>query len=217
MSDYASLRRIMVDCQVRTSDVTSFPVIEAMLAVPRERHVPEDRRAMAYVGKNLALAPDRVILEPRSLAKMLDALAIRPTELVLDVGCTLGYSSAVAARLAEAVVAVEEDPVLADEAQAILARAGIDNASVVTAPLTEGAARHGPYDVIMLQGGVEQFPAALAAQLKPGGRAACIFISGPVGVCRLGRKVGDDISWRDMFHATAPVLPGFARAPAFQF
>ena len=155
MSDFATRRVLMVDTQVRPSDVTKFPIIEAMLAVPREVFVPSARREAAYVGENLDIAPGRVVLEPRTLAKLLDALDVQPGELVLDLGCGLGYSTAVIARLADAVVAVEEDEAMAAEAQRTLSAEGVDNAAVVVGPLAAGDARHAPFDVITIQGGVE--------------------------------------------------------------
>ena len=94
----------MVDTQVRPSDVTKFPIIDAMLKVARENYVPVAKREAAYLGENLELGEGRIMLEPRTLAKMLDALAINGDELVLDVGCAYGYSSAVIAHMAEVVV-----------------------------------------------------------------------------------------------------------------
>jgi protein-L-isoaspartate(D-aspartate) O-methyltransferase len=217
MADYPLRRRIMVDTQVRPSDVTKYPIIEAMLAVPRELFVPAGRREAAYIGENVRVAPGRVMLEPRTFAKMLDALDIRDDELALVVGTGLGYSAAVVARLAEAVVAVEEDGGLAAEAEASLSEIGADNVVVVTAPLAEGAAQHGPYDVILVEGAVEELPAAIAAQLKEGGRIACLFADGPLGICRIGYRVGGNLSWRSVFDASAPVLPGFARQSDFVF
>ena len=92
MSEFASRRMMMVDTQVRPSDVTKFPIIDAMLHVPREVYVPRDKLQAAYIGENVEIAPGRVVLEPRTLAKMLDALDIQPGEMVLDLGCGLGYS-----------------------------------------------------------------------------------------------------------------------------
>jgi protein-L-isoaspartate(D-aspartate) O-methyltransferase len=215
MTDFAARRTMMVDTQVRPSDVTKFPIIEAMLAVPRESYVPANLREAAYVGENVALGQGRVMLEPRTLAKMLDSLDIQPDEMVLDLGCGLGYSTAVIARLAEAVVAVEEDVDLAAEAQATLSAEGVDNAAVITAPLSEGAAKHGPYDAIMVEGAVEHLPAALAEQLKEGGRIAAIFMEGALGVCRIGHKLDGGLTWRFAFNASAPVLPGFEKSRAF--
>lgn len=215
MPDYAARRTMMVDTQVRPSDVTKFPIIEAMLAIPREVYVPSDRREMAYLGENLPIAPGRVLLDPRTLAKLLNAIDVQPDELVLDLGCGYGYSTAVLSRLAEAVVAIEEDSAIAPEAEAALSAQGVDNVAVVTGPLVDGAPRHGPYDVIALQGAAEQLPSALLDQLKDGGRIGCIFMEGVLGICRIGYKVDGQISWRDAFNASAPVMPGFERRHAF--
>lgn len=215
MSEFASRRVMMVDTQVRPSDVTKFPIIDAMLSVPRETFVPDDKREAAYVGENLALAPGRVVLEPRTLAKLLDALDIQPTELVLDVGCGLGYSAAVIARLAETVVAVEEDETLAADAQRILSEEGVDNAIVIAGKLVEGSAKCAPYDVITIEGGVEEVPAAILAQLKDGGRIGAIFMEKSVGTARIGYKSAGQMTWRSVFNAAAPVIPGFAKPRSF--
>lgn len=215
MPDFAARRTMMVDTQVRPSDVTKFPIIAAMLDVPRERFVPGALVEAAYVGECLPLAPGRVLLEPRTLAKMLDALELGPQDLVLDVAPGTGYSSAVIARIAEAVVAVEPDADLAHEAEAALADVGAANVIVETRAAEAGAPAHGPYDALIVQGGVEVLPEALAAQLKEGGRAAVLFVEGPVGVVRLGIRTGGAIRWRDAFNAAAPLLPGFARPRAF--
>ena len=215
MSDFATRRRVMVDTQVRPSDVTKFPVIDAMLSVPREIFVPDAQREAAYADTNIALSPDRSLLEPRTLAKMLDALDIRADELLLDVGCGLGYSSAVAARMAEAVVALEEDEAMAGEAQGLLSDIGADNVVIHQGPLAEGAAEHGPYDVILIEGGVEQVPAAILEQLKEGGRIACVFMEGALGSARLGYKSGGAVSWRFLFNAGATVLPEFRKEVSF--
>lgn len=215
MSEFATRRVMMVDTQVRPSDVTKFPIIDAMLSVPRETFVPDARREAAYVGENLPLAPGRVVLEPRTLAKLLDALDIQPTELVLNIGCGLGYSAAVMARLAETVVAVEEDDALAADAQRILSEEGVDNAVVVTGKLAEGSAKCAPYDVITVEGGVEMVPEAVLAQLKDGGRIGAVFMEGAVGTVRVGYKAAGKITWRPVFNATAPVLPGFQKPRGF--
>ncbi|QFT59190.1 Protein-L-isoaspartate O-methyltransferase [Sulfitobacter sp. THAF37] len=217
MIDFATRRTMMVDTQVRPSDVTKFPIIEAMLTVPREDFVPTAQREAAYLGENLDLGQGRVMLDPRTLAKMLDALAITDRELVLDVGGAMGYSTAVIAHMAEAVVTVEEDESMAHEAQEALTAAGADNAVVHVGPLAEGAAQHGPYDAIVLQGGVQQVPAALIDQLKDGGRICALFMNGQLGEVRVGRKNSDDVSWRMAFNAAAPVLPGFGREAVFEF
>jgi protein-L-isoaspartate(D-aspartate) O-methyltransferase len=140
---------------------------------------------------------------------MLDGLDIQPHDLVLDIGAGLGYSAAVIAQMAEAVVALEEED-LAAQAEAALAQAGADNVAVVAGKLAEGSAKHGPYDAIILEGGVETVPQAIADQLKEGGRIAAIFMEGVLGTARIGYKIDGVINWRDMFNGAAPLLPGFA-------
>jgi len=216
MADFAARRTIMVDTQVRPSDVTKFPIIEAMLSVPREEFVPDQQREAAYVGENLDLGGGRVVLEPRTLGKLLDGLDIQPDELVLDLGCGLGYSSAIIARLAEAVIAVEASD-SAEDAQRILVENGADNVAVISGELAAGAAKHGPYDVIVLQGGAEQIPATLLDQLKEGGRIGAIFMDGGLGICRIGYKIDGQITWRNAFNATAPVVEGFEKVDEFIF
>ena len=214
MTDFAARRVMMVDTQVRPSDVTKFPIIDAMLDVPREVFVPDAQREAAYADEILPVGAGRMMLDARTLAKMLDALNITNDELVLDIGGGTGYSSAVLAQMAQAVILVEEDE-LADEAQELLAQIGADNAVVHQGALAAGAAEHGPYDVILLQGGVETLPAAVTDQLKEGGRIACIFMSGNLGEMRVGHKSGGEISWRLSFNAAAPVLNGFEKAREF--
>lgn len=215
MPDFAARRRTMVDTQVRPHDVTRLPLLHAMLNVPRERFVPDALREVAYVGEHLPLAPGRVILDPRTQAKMIDALTLGPTDLVLDVAPGLGYSSAVMARLAEAVIALEPDPVLAAEAEAALAATDIGNVIVENAPAAEGAPRHAPYDALIIEGGVEYLPATLENQLKEGGRAVALFMDGAFGRVRLGVKRKGVLRWRDVFDGAAPVLDGFARERSF--
>lgn len=217
MPDFTARRTMMVDTQVRPSDVTKFPIIEAMLAVPREVFVPDAKREAAYMGENMALGDGNYLLEPRTLAKMLDALDIQGDELVLDIGSGFGYSAAVIAQMAEAVVAVDSDEQRAGEAQSLLSDSGADNVIMHVGPLVDGAAEHGPYDVITVQGGVEDVPVALLDQLKDGGRIACLFMEGALGAMRVGYKIDGQINWRFTFNAGAPVLAGFEKVASFAF
>jgi protein-L-isoaspartate(D-aspartate) O-methyltransferase len=215
MTDTTALRTMMVDTQVRPSDVTKFPIIQALLEIEREAFVPAGKAPVAYMDEAIVLAPGRVLADARSFAKMLDALDLERHELVLDLGCGLGYSSAVLARMVDAVVSVEEDSDMARDAEATLGEKGIDNVAVLEAPLTEGAPKAGPYDVIVIGGGVERIPEAIEAQLKEGGRIGAVFVEGALGSCRIGHKSNGRISWRMAFNTTMPVLPGFALEKGF--
>ena len=215
MTDFLTRRTTMVDTQIRPADVTKFPIIDAMLQVRREVFVPDHLRETAYADAILDLGHGRMILEPRTFAKMLDAVDIQGNELVLDLGCGLGYSSAVIGKLSEAVVAIEENEDMAAEAETNLATEGCLNVAVVQGILTEGAAQHAPFDVIVVQGAVEHIPAPLIAQLAEGGRIVAVFSQKGQGVVRVGYKTDGQMSWRFACNAFAPVLNGFVTERSF--
>ncbi len=217
MSDFTQRRVTMVDTQVRPSDVTQFPILDAMLNVPREVYVPDAQRDLAYVDGPIDLGDGRQLLDPRAIAKLLEALSPTPTDLVLEIGVNGGYTTALLAHMSEAVVAVEEDDALAKDAQAALSDQGVDNAALITGPLVAGSAKHGPFDAIAMFGGVEDIPVEITDQLKDGGKIAAIFMDGPLGEARIGFKSDGRVSWRMVFNATAPILPGFAKVPSFEF
>ena len=216
MSDFSTRRVMMVDTQVRPSDVTKFPIIAAMLSVPREAFVPEVLRDVAYVGGNIDLGAGRVVLEPRTLAKMLDYLDITPDDHVLDVGVGLGYGAAVLADMGAKVTGLEADAATAAQAALRLTETGCAaGVKIVTGALAGGAAVEGPYDVILIEGGVETVPKGLTAQLKEGGRIAAIFMQGALGTVRIGVMRDGVVTWRFAFNAAAPIMPGFAAAREF--
>lgn len=217
MSDYETARTAMVDCQVRPSDVTKYSIIDALLSVPREAYVPTDKRPIAYAGEHIDLGFGRFLLDPRTFAKMLDAINVQPDEMVLDIGCGFGYSSAVLAHMAEAVIAVEQTDEMATQASERLMEQSVDNVYVIHDDLAAGHEKNAPYDVIILEGAAEQIPPSLTDQLKKKGRICAILTQGPLGKCQIGYKSHGKISWRTMFNATAPTLSGFEAKPNFKF
>jgi protein-L-isoaspartate(D-aspartate) O-methyltransferase len=217
MFDTVAARRMMVDCQVRTADVTDPDLIAAMLAVPREHFAPATVAEQAYVDNDLPLGGGRALLKPMVLAKLIQAARVRSTDHVLDVGCGTGYSSAVLARLAGSVVALEEDQALAQQAKQALA--GIEGGVIVSAtgPLIAGWAAAAPYDVILLNGSTEVVPETLGRQLKPDGRLVAVFGRASAGKAMIYRQIEDHLVGRPIFDAAAWVLPGFVAAPEFVF
>lgn len=216
MTDFAAARRNMIEGQVRTQDVTDPAVIDAFLAVPRERFLPPAKQALAYLDLDVPLGDGpkaRRLLKPMVLAKLMQAAAPRRSDRVLDVGGGTGYSAALWSKLAGEVVMVEEDAALAREAQTNLGSA----VTVAVGPLTEGWKAAAPYDIILLNGACEIVPDVLFQQLREdGGRLLCIRGTAP-GKARLYLRGRTDVSDRALFDAAAPLLPGFARAPAFVF
>lgn len=217
MTDFAQARTAMVDCQVRPSDVTRYSIIDAMLETPREQFVPKALSEIAYSESEIPLAPGRVVLAPRTMAKMLEAASIGPDDLILDLAPGLGYSTALLSRLGAAVIAIEPDESMADHAAETLSRLEHDNALVSQGVAEEGDAAHGPFDVIFINGAVEEIPIALTQQLKDGGRIIAIVAEGAIGKCRIAVRAENSMAVRDVFDATAPVLDGFRKAKEFVF
>ena len=217
MYDFNEARRMMVDCQVRPSDVTRQNIINAMLTAPRETFVPASQRAVAYAEQDVPLGKGRTLLAPRTFSKMLDTAEIAPGETVLDIGCANGYSSAIIARLCRGVIAVEQDEAMAKAAEANLAALSVDNAVVLNRPLAEGVPGEGPYDVIVVNGGIMTEPTALYDQLAEDGRLIAVWMNRGTGQVRLSVKSGEDVATRWVFDATAAILPGFEATPSFAF
>jgi protein-L-isoaspartate(D-aspartate) O-methyltransferase len=221
MSGFSIARQKMVDGQVRPSDVTDLRIIDAMLAVPREAFVPQDKQALAYLDIDLDVSEGgserRFLIKPVVTAKMLQAAEIKDTDNVLVVGCATGYAAAVVAKLAGQVRATESDSALAARAKDVLAQLGIGNVTVRTADPSEGDAANAPYDVIVLNGATEVTPDRLYPQLKDGGRLVGVFAMAQPPRAMIVTHSHADFGTRALFDAAVPVLPGLGRVPAFVF
>jgi protein-L-isoaspartate(D-aspartate) O-methyltransferase len=221
MSGFSTARQHMVDGQVRPSDVTDIRIIDAMLEVPREACVPENKRALAYLDLDLEVgeggAAKRYLIQPAVLAKMLQAAEIKETDRVLVVGCATGYAAAVIAKYVGQVTATESDAALVAKAGDILSQVGAAKVEVRTGAAAEGDPANAPFDVIVLNGATEIVPERLYAQLRDGGRLVGVFaMSHPQRATIVTRSHGD-FGNRALFDAAAPVLPGMERLPAFVF
>lgn len=221
MTDFALARTMMVDNQVRPSDVTDPRIIGAMLETPREDFVPSARRALAYIDEDLLVREGesgrRYLMAPTCFAKLVQFAAVKPGDLVLDVGCATGYSAAILARLAESVVALDCDSELVEAANEALLETGIANVAVVQGALAAGYPGEGPYDVIVLEGGVDFVPRTLIDQLKEGGRLVAVVGAGRSGRGTLFKRLGDDVASLAGFDCAAEPLPGFTREAEFIF
>ncbi len=217
MPHYATQRANMVDSQLSTNDVADPRIRTAMAAVAREDFVPSSKRSMAYCDLPVEVAPGRTLLDPRSFGKLLVLAAVRPTDRVLDVGCATGYSAAVLALLSKSVVAVEQDADLVRIAVERLRVSGVENATVVQNALVEGATEKAPYDVIVVEGGIEQPPQTLLSQLGEGGRLVAVLQQGVQGRAHLFVRENGRIGSRPDFDASVPVLAGFRKSVGFVF
>lgn len=215
MPDFERLRLGMVDGQIRVADVTDHRLIAAFLKVERERFMPAGRRELAYLDIQTPLGRGRAMLDPMTLAKLVQLADPQPGERVLVVGAGLGYTVALFVELGAEVVGLEDEPALAAAARAALS--GVGAATIVDGPLVAGAAAHGPYDLIFCEGAIVEGFDALGEQLAPEGR-----IVAPSGRSRptkatIFRRNGEELGAAATFDAAAPVLPGFEAAPAFAF
>jgi protein-L-isoaspartate(D-aspartate) O-methyltransferase len=219
-ADFTERRVKMVDGQIRTTDVTSAPLIDAFLAIPREIFVDEAVRDLAYIDEDIrvssASGAPRFLMEPSPLARLLQLAEINSGDSVLDVGCGTGYSAAILSRLAHSVVALESDTALAQRADAALADQ-CDNVTVVTGPLRDGHAAKAPYDVIFIGGSIEEVPVVLLGQLAEGGRLVAVEGHGNAGVARIFLKAAGIVTGRRAFNAAIKPLPGFERTRVFEF
>ncbi len=218
MLNYAAARKHMVDSQVRPNDVTDLRLQIALETVPRELFLPQAWREQAYVEREIAYAPGRRMLTARDFAKLVAAADIGPGDVVLDIACGSGYSTAILAQLAAKIVGVEPDEGLCKQAREQLAALGIANAEIVPGDLASGAAALGPFDVIVIAAGIAIVPEPLLSQLRNGGRL--VALKREEGVSRgvvYSRQEGATGSRSVFDSASSFVLPGFEAPRGFSF
>jgi protein-L-isoaspartate(D-aspartate) O-methyltransferase len=217
MFDAAKARRLMVEGQIRTADVTDTAVLDAMQTLPRERFLPPGLVQLAYLDGDVPVRRGRSQLRAMVLAKLVQAARIDPDDRVLVVGCATGYSAALISRLAASVAGLEVDLELAALAKDALASVGATNVEVVTGPLAAGWPASGPYDVIFLDGATEIPPDSLGGQLKPDGCLIGVYRPTAASKATIFHFVEGHMVGRPAFDAAARVLPGFAAPPQFVF
>jgi len=217
--DYAEARRCMVDGQLRPNRVEDPRLLSAMRDLPRERFVPPGLAARAYADADVPLPGGRAMLKPLVLARLIQLAGLRRGERVLVLAAGTGFGAAVMAAMGGEVTAVEADPRLTALARAALASCLPPGAvTLVEADPTLGYPPGAPWDVILIEGGVEQVPAPIQEQLAEGGRLVAVALEGgPPGRALLLRRAGGVVTALRDFDAHAPGLPGFVRSSAFAF
>lgn len=214
--DLQAARTAMIDSQVRPNDVTDRRLIAAMAAVPREVFLPASKVSLAYADVAPETSPGRHLMAARDFAKLANSAAIRETDRVLDIAPGAGYSSAVLARVAGSVVALEQDEAAAKTVRDSLSRADISNVEVVSGALKAGVPAKAPFDVIFVNGAVEDVPKAWLDQLAEDGRLVVVVSEGLVRRARVYTRSGGKTAWRTPFESAAPSLPGFEHAAEFR-
>lgn len=209
--DFVAARRAMVDSQLRPQAVTDPLVVTAMAIVPREKFVPAEVRASAYIDRTVTIAPGRGLSPPASLGRMLTELECRPGERALVVGAGSGYGAAILVDMGLDVVAVEDDPALLGPLRTL------SGAKVVDGPLEQGAPDHAPFDLILVDGQIEDLPDVLAQRLKVGGRLGACLMENGVPRLMAGTRSVHGFGLKSFADAHMAPLPGFAKPRVFTF
>ncbi len=216
--DYALARRNMVESQLKPNKIIDERVIDAMSTVPRELFVPPRFRGVAYVDEDVPIADGRHLMEPTVLARLLQAARITDADAVAVIGCGTGYTAAVIAHLSNVVVAVESVANLVDQASGILTQLGADNVVVMKGALDKGIPAQAPYDVIIVDGAVDEIPVALTHQLDMGGRLVAVVTDRVgLGIGTLVTRIDGGFARQALFDASVPRLPDFVVTPGFAF
>ncbi len=218
LPDFRKMRGAMIDGQLRPSGINDPRLIAALKYVPREMYVPADVATLSYRDEHVEVVPGRYLLAPLVGCKLIAALDVQPHDRVLVVGGTTGYSASVFAQMAAHVTLVEDDATLVRRAGSAISKTGVSNVDVVEAPLTEGHAAGAPYDALLIDGAIETLPETLLAQVRDGGRITTVLLArDSAPSVAIGRVSGGHVGWTRLVDASAPVLPGFERAFAFEF
>ena len=210
MQDFSLARRAMVDNQLRPQGVTDRGVLAAMGRVERERFVPADVKALAYFDRPLKLSHGRAMMPPAELGRLLSEAQPRAGERALVIGSATGYSAAILQEIGLDVVALESD-------EALIAQARDAGVTSVSGALEKGWAKGAPYDLILIDGAVEEMPEALGKQLAPDGRLVGAIVDRGVTRLIVGTCASGSIGWRSVADADVEQLPGFQRPRAFTF
>jgi protein-L-isoaspartate(D-aspartate) O-methyltransferase len=205
-------RRNMVDSQLRTNGITAPWIVAATLALPRERFLPADKAASAYLDRSVPLGNGRWLNPPLATVQLLQAAEVRPEDSILVVGAGTGYLAGLLGGQAKQIVAVESDPALA-----AAAKANVPGLGLVEGPLDEGVAASAPFSLIIIDGAIEQLPEAIAAQLAEGGRLVTGLAEGAVSRLAMGVKHGGKVVLRTFADLEVAPLPRFAKAKEFVF
>ncbi|MEQ1409206.1 protein-L-isoaspartate O-methyltransferase [Neorhizobium sp. Rsf11] len=217
MMDFEAARAKMVENQIRTTDVTSHSVLRAFYTVPREAFVPAEAKSLAYVDTDIEVAPGRYLMEASPLAKLLQLATIIKDDVVLEVGTGTGYATAILSQLAGSAVSVESDEALAAQATQTLSLLGCDNVAIVAGELEKGYASEAPFDLIFINGAVEEVPTALLDQLRDGGRLIAVVGYGNAAQAKMFVREQGVISESAYFNASVKPLPGFRKMREFVF
>lgn len=216
--DLSVARDNMVKSQIRPNQVDDEAVLEAMSQTPREAFLPAALKGVAYADESLPLGDGRFVMAPMTLARLMQLAAVEKDDAALVIGASTGYTSAILAQMASAVVAVESDQTLVERSSEALTKLNIDTVAVVEGDLRGGSSKQAPFDVIFFDGAIDEVPLEIREQLADGGRLVAV-IRGRAGNGKgtLVTRLNGVFASQEVFEANLPFLPGFEPKPEFEF
>ena len=216
--DFDAARQTMVDTQIRVNDVTDPAIVKAFQTIPRELFVPRPRRSIAYSELEIETSEGRALWTARDFAKLLQGCAPKPSDIALIIGAGAGYETAILSQLVETAIGLECDSELVDAASARFTKLELDRAVAVEGDISTGLPDQAPFDLILVNGMVEDVPTAWGQLLAEGGRMGLVVqVDKDLGRARIYSRAGDTVSHRDVFDARPPKFDNFNRAPVFSF
>jgi protein-L-isoaspartate(D-aspartate) O-methyltransferase len=216
--NFEQARFNMVEQQIRPWDVLDQGVLDLLYAVPREEFVRPEYRALAFTDMEVPIGEGERMMAPKMEARILQELAVRKSDSVLEVGTGSGYLTALLAHRAAHVHSVEIKSGLAEFGRTNLARHGTENVTLETGDASRGQPARGPFDVIVLTGSSPVLPKGILAQLAPGGRLFGIFGDAPVMVAKMfTRSPTGDFRSVELFDTMAAPLVNAEQPSRFDF
>ena len=207
----------MVLGQIKPLSNISQNILEALYGIDRKDYTPIELRDFSYIEKNIHIGKNRYLLKPAITAKLLSALEVEGTETILIISSTTGYSAALASKIAETVICIEEDSDLLNFSEKIAIANSMNNIVFIENELNKGYQDQGPYTCILIEGAIEEEPKLILKQLADGGRLVTILNDNENGSAIKYSKINDQIISQFLFSMDAPVLESFKKSKKFSF
>ena len=216
--DFSSLRKNMVDCQLKPNKIINLDLIDAFLKVPREIFVNKKNTNQCYLDVNIDLAKNRFLLNPMVNARLIQSLNINDNDTILSIGSGVGYNSIILSYLCNTVIGIESIKSFYDFSSDVLTKLEVNNVVFIQSKIENGYSDQQPYDCIIIEGGVNYVPIDILNQLTENGKLVAVEIEeGHVGKAILYQRHGNEFSKNYLFDAYIPVFDGFKKTQKFNF
>ena len=216
--DYKSLRKNMVDCQLKPNKIIDLELINAFKRVPREIFVSKKNINQCYLDINIDLTKNRFLLNPMICARLIQSLNINKNDTVLTIGSGVGYTSVILSYLCNTVIGIESIKSFYDFSVDVLIKLEVNNVVFIKSKIENGYSDQQPYDCIIIEGGVNHVPIEILNQLSENGRLVAVEIKeARVGKATLYQRHGIEFVKKYLFDAHVPFFEDFKEKQKFNF